>query len=112
MAFVYVGLFSDLKTIPADSTFKTENAPTSYAITTGSNKGWYVYDGLNNLITPIPGRVLVVRTASGKYAKIEILNYYKGGVTPATSASDLVKMKEQRYYTFRYSFQSNGTKAF
>ena len=73
-AFVYVGLFSDLKTIPADSTFKTENAPTSYAITTGSNKGWYVYDGLNNLITPIPGRVLVVRTASGKYAKIEILN--------------------------------------
>jgi hypothetical protein len=110
--FVYVGLFSDLKTIPTDSTFKTENAPTSYAITTGSNKGWYVYDGLNNLITPIPGRVLVVRTASGKYAKIEILNYYKGGVTPAASASDLIKMKEQRYYTFRYSFQSNGTKAF
>jgi hypothetical protein len=92
--------------------FKTENAPTSFAITTGSNKGWYVYDGLNNLITPIPGRVLVVRTASGKYAKIEILNYYKGGVTPAASASDLVKMKEQRYYTFRYNFQSNGTKAF
>jgi hypothetical protein len=111
-AFVYIGLFNDLKTIPSDSTFRTENVPTSYAIPLGSNKGWYVYDGLNNLITPIPGRVLVIRTATGKFAKIEILNYYKGGVTPAASASDNVKMKDQRYYSFRYSYQSNGSKVF
>lgn len=111
-AFVYIGLFNDLKTIPSDSTFRTENVPTSYAIPLGSNKGWYVYDGLNNLITPIPGRVLVIRTATGKFAKIEILNYYKGGVTPAASASDNVKMKDQRYYSFRYSYQPNGTKSF
>ena len=69
-------------------------------------------NGLKNLVTPIPGRVLVIRTASGKFAKIEILNYYKGGVTPAATASDNVKMKDQRYYTFRYSFQPNGTKSF
>lgn len=111
-AFVYIGLFNDLKTIPSDSTFRTENVPTSYAIPLGSNKGWYVYDGLNNLITPIPGRVLVIRTATGKFAKIEILNYYKGGVTPAASASDNVKMRDQRYYSFRYSYQSNGSKVF
>ena len=110
--FVYVGLFEDLKTISSDSTFRTENVPTSYAIPFGSNKGWYVYDGLKNLVTPIPGRVLVIRTASGKFAKIEILNYYKGGVTPAATASDNVKMKDQRYYTFRYSYQPNGTKSF
>jgi len=110
--FVYVGLFEDLKTISSDSTFRTENVPTSYAIPFGSNKGWYVYDGLKNLVTPIPGRVLVIRTASGKFAKIEILNYYKGGVTPAATASDNVKMKDQRYYTFRYSYQPNGSKSF
>jgi len=52
-AFVYTGLFDDLKTIPTDSVFKTDNAPTSYAITAGSGKGWYTYDGLNNLITPL-----------------------------------------------------------
>jgi hypothetical protein len=108
-AFVYVGTFDDLKTIPADSTFRTDNAPTAYAITTGSGKGWYSYNGAANLITPIPGRVLVIRTASGKYAKVEILNYYKGGVTLDASASDAEKLQKQRYYTFRYMYQANGS---
>lgn len=110
-AFVYTGLFDDLKTISADSVFKTDTAPT-YAITIGSGKGWYTYDPINNLITPLAGRVLVIRTASGKYAKIEISCYYKGGTTLATTASDADKSSKQRYYTFRYSYQSNGTKTF
>lgn len=111
-AFVYTGLFNDLKTIPTDSVFKTDNAPTSYAITTGSGKGWYNYDGLTNLITPLAGRVLVIRTASGKYAKMEITSYYKGGVTLAATATDMEKLTKQRYYTFRFAFQPNGTKTF
>jgi hypothetical protein len=110
--FVFTGLFDDLKTVPADSVFKTDNAPSAYAITSGSNKGWYVYNGPVNLITPIPGRVLVIRTATGKYAKVEILNYYLGGVTPAASTTDDEKLKKQRYYTFRFLFQPNGTKTF
>lgn len=110
-AYIQVGLFADVSKVSSDSTFKVDNAP-SYAITTGSNKGWYVYDGANNLITPIPGRVLIIRTATGKYAKVEILNYYKGGVTPAASASDALKLSEQRYYTFRYTYQASGSTTF
>ncbi len=110
--FVFTGLFDDLKTIPADSTFKTDNAPSAYAITSGSNKGWYIYNAPVNLITPIPGRVLVIRTATGKYAKVEILNYYKGGVTPAASTSDDEKLKKQRFFTFRFLFQPDGSKVF
>jgi hypothetical protein len=111
-AFVYVGVFDDLKTVPADSVFRTDNAPSAYAITSGSGRGWYSYNAPVNLVTPIPGRVLVIRTASGKYAKVEILNYYKGGITPDASAPDAVKLSEQRYYTLRYIFQSNGTTTF
>ena len=111
-AFVYTGLFDDLKTIPTDSVFKTDNAPTSYAITAGSGKGWYTYDGLNNLITPLAGRVLVIRTASGKYVKMEITSYYKGGATLTASASDMEKLTKQRYYSFRFAYQPNGTKTF
>ena len=111
-AFVYNGTFDALTAVPVDSTFKVDNAPVSYAITKGSGKGWYTYDGPNNLITATPGRVLVIRTASGKYAKVEILNYYKGGVTPATTASDSIKAFDSRYYTFRYSYQSNGSTTF
>ena len=111
-AFVYTGLFDDLKTISTDSVFKTDNAPTSYAITTGSGKGWYTYDQLTSLITPLAGRVLVIRTASGKYAKMEITCYYKGGTTLPASATDMDKLTKQRYYTFRYAYQPNGTKTF
>lgn len=111
-AFIQVGAFDDFKTISNDSTFKVDNAPASYAITYGSNKGWYVYNGATNLITAIPGRIIVIRTANNKFAKIEILNYYKGGTTPATTASDAQKLSLQRYYTFRFQYQSNGTKQF
>ena len=111
-AFVYVGTYADLAAIPTDSTFRVDNAPTAYAVKTGSGNGWYSYNGATNLITPIPGRILVVRTATGKYTKIEIQNYYKGGVTPDASASDNDKLMKQRYYTFRYTYQSDGSKKF
>jgi hypothetical protein len=84
----------------------------SYAIPTGSNKGWYVLDFVTNILSPIPGRVMVIRTANGKYAKVEILNYYKGGVNPAANATDAEKSSKQRFYTFRFTYQSNGTKNF
>ncbi len=111
-AFVYVGTLADLRRIPADSTFRIDNAPSGYAITTGSGKGWYNYNGATQLVTPIPGRVMVIRTATGKYAKVEILNYYKGGVTPAANASDQDKLSKQRFYSFRYVYQSDGTNKF
>jgi hypothetical protein len=112
-AFVYVGLFDALKTIPADSNFATDNTnAASFAIPLGSGKAWYTYDGPNNLINIIAGRVLVIRTATGKFAKIEILNYYKGGVTLPATASVNDKLFKQRYYTFRYAYQPNGSKTF
>jgi len=111
-AFIYTGLFDNVKTISNDSVFKTDNAPASFAVTYGSGKGWYVYDQLTSLVTPLAGRVLVIRTASGKYAKLEIINYYKGGVTLPITASDSDKLSKQRYYTFRYAYQPNGSKTF
>ncbi len=110
-AYVQVGTYADVTAVSPDSTFRTDAAPV-YAIRTGSNKGWYVYDGANNLITAIPGRVLVIRTANGKYAKLEITNYYRGGATPAATASDAIKLSEQRYYNFRYTYQANGSTTF
>ena len=109
--FVQIGTFDGLSAISVDSVFKTDAAPV-YAIRTGSGKGWYNYDGANNLVTPLPGRVLVIKTASGKYAKLEITCYYKKGVTPSATATDQEKLSSQRYYGFRYTFQANGTKTF
>ncbi len=110
-AFVYTGTFDAFTQVPTDSTFRTDNAA-SYAITKGSGKGWYNYDGPNNIVSAIPGRVLVIRTATGKYAKVEILHYYKGNVTPSTTASDSIKAFDSRYYSFRYTYQANGSTTF
>lgn len=112
-AFVFKGLFDDLNKIPSDSTFATDNSnASSFAIPFGSGRGWYTYDGLTTLVNPIAGRVLVIRTAAGKFAKIEILSYYKGGVTLPATASVNDKLFKQRYYTFRYAYQPNGSTTF
>jgi hypothetical protein len=110
-AFIYVGTFVDLTVVPADSTFKVDAAP-NFAITATNNRGWYFYNAPVNLVTPLPGRVLVIRTATGKYAKVEILNYYKGGNTPAATDPNDVKTFSQRYYTFKFAYQADGTKSF
>lgn len=111
-AFVYNGAFDALTAVPTDSVFKVDNHPISYAIVRGSGKAWYTYDGPTNLLTPIPGRTLVIKTASGKYAKVEILNYYRGGTTPSATAADSIKIRDQRFYHFRYTYQGNGSLQF
>ncbi len=107
-AFVHRSVSFDTYTsIPADSVFRTDvNTTPAYAIPTGSGNGWYNYNQSTNVISPIPGNIIVVRTASGKYAKLEILSYYKDAPATPTSAD------VPRYYTFRFIYQPNGSKKF
>jgi hypothetical protein len=107
-AFIYNGLFSDVTTVP-DSTFKQDNG-TSLVIS-----NWYTYTGTttvpNHAILPLAGKVIILRTADSKYAKLEILSYYKGNPdTGAASFADLTTRPASRFYTFRYVYQPDGTK--
>ncbi len=97
--------FSAVTTFPETATFKQDGASV-YAIPTGSGNGWYSYNQTTNIISPIAGKVFVVKTHNGKYAKFEILSYYKDApVAPdATSLS--------RYFTFKFVYQSNSTTTF
>lgn len=88
--------------IPSVSSF-VQDGPAVYAIPTGSGNGWFSYNAIANLITPIAGKIFVVKTNNGKYAKMEIISYYKDA--PANPVST----GETRYYTFRYVYQPNGT---
>lgn len=74
------------------------------AVCTGSDNGWYNYNGQTNLILPIPGRTIVLRTAEGNYAKMRILSYYKDN--PETPGADT----PSRYYTFEYIVQTDGSR--
>lgn len=77
-----------------------------YAVCTGSGSGWYNYDSSQNLITPIAGRTIVLRTAVGTHAKVRILNYYQGN--PSTPNPSL----PSRYFTFEYVVQPDGSRGF
>ena len=95
--------FDDVTTAPDDNSIKTDSGNT-LAIPTGSGNGWYNYDAVSHIITPISGRTIVLRTADGKYGKVEILSYYKDAPANPT-LSDI-----SRYYKFRFTFQNDGTK--
>lgn len=96
---------SGVSEAPSDENFK-QDTQTAYAIPTGSGNGWYTYNPTNHVIAPIAGKVFVVKTANGKYAKFEILSYYQNA--PANPAGT----EPSKYYTFNYVYQSNGTKKF
>jgi hypothetical protein len=107
-AFVYNNIdFGNITEVPADSSFNIETEATK-AIPTGG-KGWYSYDYDKMEINTIPGRVLIIRTADGKYVKLQILGYYKGY---PNDIPDDIYLREERYYSFRFTYQPNGTKSF
>lgn len=100
-AFVYTGLFEELKEVPADSLFRQDQAG-NLAI----GKTWYNYDPVAMVLVPKPGKILVLRTSDNKYVKMEILSYYRDAPASPTLRDPA------RYYTFRYVHQANGTQKF
>ncbi|MGO4772399.1 HmuY family protein [Flavobacterium sp. W22_SRS_FK3] len=106
-ASIVSGTFASVTLYPAASAF-AQDAATVYAIPKGSGKGWYNYDMNSHIISPIAGKVFVIKTHDGKYAKFEILSYYKGApVTP-----DPLKTEDTGFYTFNFAYQANSTTTF
>ncbi len=101
-AYITSGTLVSVTTVNSASFI--QDSASSLAIPTGSDNGWYNYAGAPTfLVTPIAGKVLVFRTRDGKYAKVEILSYYKD----APSNPDAM-VNESRYYTFNYVYQPNA----
>ena len=106
-AIVKSGLFDEILEAPVDGYLKDDkNATVKYAIPTGSGNGWYTYDGGAMVIKPTAGKVLLFKTADGRYAKVEIISFYKGAKT------NPVNTDISGYYTFRYVYQPNDSKSF
>ena len=101
-------LFAEV--IAAPTSGYAVDAASGYAIPAGSGKGWYSYDATTHLITPTAGKVLALRTATGKYAKMEIQSYYKNAKgEPIMGTPTGTDVNNYGYYTFRYVYQPSGT---
>lgn len=84
----------DVHTVPAGGYVANEGRaePRNPAIA-----AWYRYGFFSHVLTPKP-HVWAVRTAGGRYAKLEILGYYCPGARPGCP-------------TFRYVYQGDGSTA-
>jgi hypothetical protein len=111
-AQIVEGIFDEIVTAPSEGYLADEE--NSLALPGSS---WYSYTGQTgtpaNAIIPIPGRVIVVKTSDGRYAKLEILSYYYGN--PSTASEQFANTETRspsRYFTFRYLYQPDGTTLF
>jgi len=76
-----------------------------YAIdgTYGSPNAWYVYDAVNHLVTSKAGLYFILKTADGKYAKMEIPSVTYADYTPGAMFPNTL------VYALNYVYQDNGS---
>ena len=114
VAQVLAAGFDDLAEAP-EAGYRTDSTG-KFAIPTGPNSGWYTYTGAaasgpQHAILPLAGKTIVVKTANGKYAKLQIISYYKGNPNTSTAEfADLTKRPLSGYYTIRYMIQADGSR--
>ena len=86
--------FRDVQTLPTTGYVLTETNPDPRNPAIAS---WYRYGFFSHVLTPKP-HVWAVRTAEGRFAKMEIVGYYCPGSRPGC-------------LTFRYVYQGDGSVA-
>ncbi|RNC90294.1 MAG: hypothetical protein ED555_08410 [Allomuricauda sp.] len=99
-ASVVDGTFASVTS--ADGLSFAQDADGAFAIPTGSDNGWYNYNFMTNVVSAIPGKVFVIRTHDGKYAKVEFLSYYENAPANPDGFADT-----PRFYTFNYVYNPN-----
>lgn len=96
------GIFDEMLSMPAGVTFA---ADTDQALAINKNTDfadrWYSYN--QGVITPVPGKVILLKDTEGDYVKIEIQCYYRDCPTSPTAGVD------NGIYTFRFVHQPDGT---
>lgn len=98
-AYIASGTLSSVTEVDI-ALLKSDSISEGLTIPTGSGNGWYTYDQTTHIISPIAGRVIVVKTNEGKYVKVEITSYYEDGA-PNEDLSN------SQTYTFNYVYQPN-----
>lgn len=94
-AYIASGTFADIESV--DTALLEQDSVNGFVLS-----NWYTYSGPpTHSINPTAGKILVIRTRDGKYAKVEILSYYENGQPNADYTN-------YQYYTFNYTYQPNS----
>ncbi len=109
-ALVLETAFDDVKEAPAEGYLSGTEALPSFMT-------WANYTGSssepNHAVLPKAGLTIVIKTADGKYAKLQILSLYEGN--PNTTTAEFANLSTRPafgYYSFRYAVQTSGSRTF
>ncbi|WEK34191.1 MAG: HmuY family protein [Candidatus Pseudobacter hemicellulosilyticus] len=89
---------------PSEEVFTSEGVA-GVGWDSGNGLGWFFYSLSNHICVPVKNRTFVVKTATGKFAKLQIMNIYKGNPPVVT---DL--FWPAPYVSFRYYVQEDGSR--
>lgn len=67
--------------------------------------GWFFYSMDSHIMIPIKNKTYLIKTNSGKYAKLELINAYQGNPPEVTNLN-----WPAPYFTFRYFVQEDGSR--
>lgn len=98
------GNYESLTSAPTDG-YAYDTSTTQLAINSNpfSPDAWFVYDPTTHAFSPKAGLFFIIKTADGKYAKLEILEVKYADYDPGAM------YPKKLIYKFRYTYQSNGS---
>ncbi|MBE9586196.1 HmuY family protein [Mucilaginibacter sp. JRF] len=97
--------YSEVNEVPQDASFNKNQTFTGWdGWPQPYNFGWYFYQMSTHIARPIKNRTFILKTAEGKYAKLELINVYQGNPPVVTDLH-----WPAPYLTFRYFVQEDGS---
>jgi hypothetical protein len=96
--------FVDVTEAPVDG--YVYDTPEQAAIPGGSGKGWFNYDPVSHIVTPVENRTFILKLESGRYAKLRVTDYYRQEFTAEGP------QPVPRHWSFRFELAPEGSRQF
>lgn len=90
---------------PSDQAFKASEVTKIGWASSAASNGWFFYSLNTHIMQAIPNRTYAIRLPDSKYAKLQLINAYKGNPPSVTDLN-----WPAPYYTFKYYVQQDGSK--
>lgn len=97
--------YKNVTQAPSDADFNSSTITKIGWASSESSAGWFYYSLSSHIMQSIPNRTYAVRLPNGKYAKLQLINAYKGNPPAVTDLN-----WPAPYFTFRYFVQTDGSK--
>lgn len=98
--------YESVGTAPDDTEFDDSEVNKIGWASSESSNGWFRYSLNTHIMQALPNRTYAIRLPDGKYAKLQLINAYKGNPPSVTNMN-----WPAPYYTFRYYVQQDGSKS-